>query len=165
MRRILLAAVLLTLALGVQAVPRQSARPAASQSAAPRKIPCKTPENASMCYWTRGRLRFYNIGRPTYRIWKVGKNRVLGIYAGPSTYPPRTEEHYLLDFPANLERAYKLEYERNVKLGIDTPELIGDVFADFEICPLEPDIPGDMQASCIEASKTIFADLSKRGYQ
>ena len=167
MRRILSVTVLLALALGAQAIPQTDPQSAAPpQSASPqRKIPCKTPENASMCYWTRGRLRFYSIGRPTYRIWKVGTNRVLGIYAGPSTYPPRTEEDYLLDFPANLERAYKLEYERNVKLGIDTPELIGDVFADFEICPLEPDIPGDMQASCIEAAKTIFADLSKRGYQ
>jgi len=158
---------LLALALGAQAIPQESPQTAAPpQSASPqRKISCKTPENASMCYWTRGRLRFYNIGRPTYRIWKVGTNRVLGIYAGPSTYPPRTEEDYLLDFPPRLERAYKLEEERNIRLKIDTPWLIGDVFADFEICPLEPDMPGDMQASCIEAAKNIFADLSKRSYQ
>ncbi len=162
-----MAGALVTLSLGVQAVPRRAQGQAAPQAASQpqRKIPCKTAENASMCYWTRGRLRFYSIGRPTYRIWKVETNRILGIYAGPSTYPPRTEEDYLLDFPANLERAYKLEYERNVKMGIDAPDLIGDVFADFEICPLEPDIPGDMQASCIESAKNIFVAASKRGYK
>src|SRR3990172_3750180 len=84
MRRILLAAVLLTLALGVQAVPRQSARPAASQSAAPRKIPCKTPEIAPMCYWARGRLAVYN-GNPGWRIWKIGTKRILGVYSGPDS--------------------------------------------------------------------------------
>jgi hypothetical protein len=60
------------------------------QEAATRKIPCKMPENASMCYWTRGR----------------------------------------------------------VTLGAGT--------GDFEVCPLEPERPGWMQAACIESAKNIF---------
>jgi hypothetical protein len=30
------------------------------QSNPTRKIPCKSPGNAASCYWTRGRLNFYN---------------------------------------------------------------------------------------------------------
>jgi hypothetical protein len=54
-----------------------------SQTAAKRKIPCKTPEIAASCYWTRGRLTFYNIN-VSYRIWKVGTKRILIVYSGPS---------------------------------------------------------------------------------
>jgi hypothetical protein len=167
MRRALFAIVLASLALGVHAIPQATSQesPPQANATTPRKTPCKTPENASLCYWTRGRLRLYTIGRPTYRIWKVGTNRILGIYAGPSVYPPRSEEDYLIDFPPNLERAYRLEEEQNVRLRVDAPWLIGDVFADFEVCPLEPDTPGDMQASCIESAKNIFVEGSKRGYQ
>lgn len=43
-----------------------------------RTIPCKTPHNASSCYWTHGRIGFYN-GTPAIRLWKVGTNRLLGI--------------------------------------------------------------------------------------
>ena len=50
MRYALIAALALC-AIAAQAVP---------QNAAKRKIPCKTPENAASCYWTRGRLNFYN---------------------------------------------------------------------------------------------------------
>lgn len=71
-------------ALAVCAVAAQ-ALPQATQK---RKIPCKTPENATSCYWTRGRLTFYNIN-VSYRIWKVGTKRILSVYSGPSTYPPR----------------------------------------------------------------------------
>ena len=155
-----LIAALLMCALGVQAVPQSAPQTAAPQ----RKIPCKTAENASMCYWTRGRLSFYQ-GNPSYRIWKVGTKRILGIYSGPNSQgiDPLDGEHP--EFPANLSRAFRAEYERNVALKIDTPYLIGDVFAKFEVCPLEPDKPGYMQASCIESAKNIFAAASKRGYR
>jgi len=65
-------------ALAAQAVPQKTAQ---------RKIPCKTPENVASCYWTRGRLAFYN-GNPPYRLWKIGTKRVLGIFSGPSIWPP-----------------------------------------------------------------------------
>jgi hypothetical protein len=167
MRRALFSAVLVSLAFVAQAVPQTPLQAAAPQpsAAAQRKIPCKVPENASMCYWTRGRLSFYPIGMPSYRMWKVGTNRMLGIYSGPAAYPPRPDNDNLDLFPANLDRVYQLETERNEKLQIDTPWLIGDVFADFEVCPLEPDKPGYMQPTCIESAKNMFVDLSKRGYK
>ncbi len=163
----IVAAVLLTLALGLQAVPRQPEGQATPQAAAPqpqRKIPCKTPENTSMCYWTRGRLNFYQ-GNPAYRIWKVGTKRILGIYSGPDSERVNPLDNEFPDFPANLRRAYNAEYDHNVALKRSAPELVGPVFADFEICPLEPERAGWMQAVCIESAENMFAEMSKRGYR
>jgi hypothetical protein len=172
MRRTIIATLLFSLGLGVQAgsgqraVPQSGSEDAAPQpNAAPqRRIPCKTPENASMCYWTRGRLAFYN-GNPSYRIWKVGTTRILGIYSGPDSQSIDVLDNEHPEFPANLSRVYEAEYKRNVAIGRDTPALIGPVFADFEVCALEPERPGQMQSSCIESARNIFVELSKRGYR
>ena len=80
MRTALISALALC-AVAAQALPQQAP--------AKRVIPGKAPENAATCYWTHGRLNFYN-GAPSYRIWKIGTKRILGVYSGPSTYPPRT---------------------------------------------------------------------------
>ena len=116
---------------------------AAPQEAAKRKIPCKTPENASMCYWTRGRLHIYN-GTPSYRLWKIGTTRLLGIYSGPSVWTgdPAIRDNEDPELPASLQKVYRSPFEQ--------------VFADFEVCPLEPERPGFMQAACIESAKNIF---------
>lgn len=55
MKRVVIAVLLISLGVVAQAVPQASAT-------AQRKIPCKVPENASMCYWTRGRLQRYQGG-------------------------------------------------------------------------------------------------------
>ncbi len=115
------------------------------QATPKRKIPCKTPENAASCYWTRGRLSVAN-GNPSLRVWKIGTKHVFGIYSGPSTFPPRTsEESESPELPANLE---------------DLDDALDDggvIFADFEMCPLRPEHPGQMQPACIESAKKIFA--------
>lgn len=116
-----------------------TARP--PQEAAKHNIPCKTPENASICYLTRGRLRF-GAGTPAYRLWKVGTDRLLGIYSGPSV-DRRSLDNEDPEFPANVQRAWK-------------PRVGHTVWADFEVCPLEPERPGFMQAVCIESAKNIF---------
>ena len=118
-----------------------AARPPQQGPAPARRIPCKTPENTSMCYWTRGRVRVGN-GTPSYRLWKVGTNRLLGIYSGPSV------DRYSLDnedpeFPANVQRVWQ------TRIG-------HSLFADFEVCTLEPERPGFMQAACIESAENIF---------
>jgi hypothetical protein len=61
MRYALIAALALC-AVATQAFPQKTEK---------RTIPCKSPENAASCYWTRGRLSVYN-GNPTWRIWKIG---------------------------------------------------------------------------------------------
>jgi hypothetical protein len=113
-----------------------------SQDASKRKIPCKTLENSASCYWTHGRLIIAN-GNPAFRLWKVGTHRILGIYSGPSVdrYGPDNEDPEL---PANLLGKFK-HYENRV-------------FADFEICPLEPEKPGELQAACIESAKNIVVE-------
>src|SRR5580658_10032560 len=109
-----------------------------------RDIPCKTPAIAASCYWTHGRLGVSN-GNPSYRLWKIGTTRELGIFSGPSV------DRFGLDsegpeLPANVERA--------LHVGTDTP--FGyRVFGDFEVCPLEPEKPQVMQAACIEAAKNL----------
>jgi len=105
-----------------------------------RKIPCKTAEIAAMCYWTHGRLGTYN-GNPTYRIWKIGTHRILGVRSGPSAMRDANDSMNP-EFPANVDQAYKEPFDW--------------IFADFEVCPLEPEHAGWMQHVCIESAKNIF---------
>jgi hypothetical protein len=137
MRHALIATLALC-AFAAQAIPQATAK---------RKIPCKTPENAASCYWTRGRLSLAN-GSPPWRIWKVGTRRMLAIHSGPATWPPRDQRGSLdPSFPANLESVYRTRV---------TDPSLNRVFADFEICPLEPEREGVMQHVCIESAKNIF---------
>jgi hypothetical protein len=106
-----------------------------------RKIACKTTSNASSCYWTHGRLAFYN-GTPAYRLWKIGTHRLLGIYSGPSVDRENSLDNEGPEFPQNVE-------------AILPPPFEGAVFGDFEVCPLEPEEPGVMQAACIESAKNL----------
>jgi hypothetical protein len=113
-----------------------------------RTIPCKTAANANECYWTRGRLRTGN-GMPAYRLWKVGTNRVLGIYSGPSV------DREGLDNEAP-------EFPRNIQTIFDSHQH-PTIYADYEVCPLEKEQPGSMQAACIESAKNILVkDKSER---
>jgi hypothetical protein len=124
-------------------------------NASRRKIPCKTPENASLCYWTHGRLSFYE-DYPPLRIWKIGADRLLGVFSGPSGFPPRDNRQlFLPELPANLARIY--EDRGNWEPPIDDHVYYpADVFADFNVCPLIPEKKGKMQPICIESAKNIF---------
>jgi hypothetical protein len=108
-----------------------------------RKIACKTSENAASCYLAHGRLAAYN-GTPTMRLWKIGTNRIVAIHSGPGFKregAQADEDNADPEMPENVERAMKPF--KNV------------VFADFEICPLEPEYRGRMQDVCIESAKNI----------
>ncbi len=108
-----------------------------------RDISCKTTVNEESCYWTHGRLGCGN-GTPSCRLWKVGTHRLLGILSGPSELGKDDLDNEHPEFPKNVERA----------LALGTPNQ-NRIFADFEVCPLEPDVPGVMQSACIEAAKNI----------
>jgi hypothetical protein len=73
----------------------------------------------------------------------VNSERLLGIYSGPGVdrYGPDIEDPEL---PTNLRR----------KFGPGE----NWVFADFEVCVLEPEKPGGMQAVCIESVKNIVVE-------
>ncbi len=107
-----------------------------------RKIPCKTPANAASCYWTHGRLGFYN-GNPAFRLWKIGTHRLLGIYSGPSA-DRFGEDNEHPEFPPNVARTFVPTHNR--------------IFGDFEVCPLEPERQGAMQAACIESAKNLIVE-------
>ncbi|HEY7404980.1 MAG TPA: hypothetical protein VIB39_15755 [Candidatus Angelobacter sp.] len=113
----------------------------AGKAAEKRRIPCKTPANALSCYWTHGRLAFYN-GTPAYRLWKVGTHRLLGIYSGPSV-DRLSLDNENPELPASIYRVYD-------------PAVGGLLFGDFEVCPLEPEVAGAMQAACIESARNLL---------
>jgi len=110
-----------------------------------RKTPCKTEANAASCYWTHGRLQYGN-GTPALRLWKIGTNRLLGIYSGPSVNT-RGDDNGDNEHP---------ELPENVSRRLDPAKSI--IYADFEICPLQPERAGVMQPACIESAKNIFAE-------
>jgi hypothetical protein len=115
----------------------------APRSMANRRIACKTSENSGSCYWTHGRLNIAN-GTPTVRLWKIGTKRILAIHSGPDYKKGDDQENDSPELPSNVETALsKSKY--------------GSIFADFEICPLEPEETGVMQTVCIESGKNIVA--------
>lgn len=158
MRYVLVAALVLC-ALGAQAISQTSkgsGNPSSQQAA--RKISCKTDENASMCYWTHGRLSLYN-GSPSWRLWKIGTKRILGIYSGPSHFPPRTnEDSEYPEFPAVLEQVYKREYKRKAAAKDPDAQWPPSIYGEFEICPLDPEKRGEMQDACIESAKVTAVE-------
>ena len=90
------------------------------------KPACKgNPALAGACFTFRGRLRTYN-GNPTFRIWRIGTKRILGVTGARPGEEPILPE--------------------GVACGFDC-----DVFARFEVCPFRNPEPGVMQRVCVEA--------------
>jgi len=110
-----------------------------------RKVPCKTEAIAASCYWTHGRLQYGN-GTPALRLWKTGTNRLLGIFSGPSVNT-RGDDNGDNENP---------ELPGNVSKNLRMAETI--IWADFEVCPLQPERRGTMQSACIEAAKNVFVE-------
>ena len=117
----------------------------ASPATTPAKHPCKTPQIAPNCYWAHGRLSVYNGGYPNFRLWRIGTNRMMGIWNSPWDYAHRDQmvlEDEDDNFPANIE---------TLKINF----LQVNLFGDFEVCPLEPLKPAARQAACIAAAKHL----------
>ena len=99
----------------------------------PARPACKdNPALAGKCFVVRGRMRAYN-GNPTYRIWKIGTGRLLGVTGVHPGEAPILPE--------------------GLACGFDC-----DVFADFEVCPFTAGKAGVMQRVCVESA----ARVSKR---
>lgn len=129
----------------------------ASAGAGHRKIPCKTPENATTCYWTHGRLSYRSVNF-TWLLWKIGTHRLLKICDEPTFLSMQsTGDCADPEFPENLQRIYDADYRRWKRGDGDGDYYYPpDVFADFEICPLEPERKGERQYACIESAKITF---------
>jgi len=95
---------------------------------------CKSdPDLVGECFTVHGRLSAYN-GNPTYRIWRIGTTRMLGI----------TENVFPIDeevLPESL--AEKMNW--NV-----------EAWGEFLVCPFTGDQPGVMQKVCIESADDII---------
>ncbi len=104
--------------------------------------------------------RVYN-GNPSDRIWQIGTRRILGVFSGPSHFPPRTiADDENPELPAKLKRAYDADYRRWKRSNGNKDYEFPIIFADFEVCRLEPEKKGEMQAVCIESAKNIFLQKS-----
>jgi hypothetical protein len=88
------------------------------------------------CFTIHGRLSVYN-GAPSYRIWKIGTNRILGIHEGIG------------------ESAWMPDEIRD-QAGFGT-----EVFGDFEVCPLSKKKPGVMQIVCIKSASHVAVKHNK----
>jgi len=114
-------------------------------SAEKRTDACKTPDIAPTYVTIHGRLQYGN-GTRALRLWHVGTNHKFGIYSGlyAKERDPLDSEHPQL--PGELQKLF------------DGPDLYEPIiFADFQVCPLEPYIAGHMQAACIESATHITA--------
>ncbi len=87
---------------------------------------CKSdPDIVGECFAVHGRLSFYN-GTPSWRIWKVGTHRMLGVQ---DAIMPES----LVD---------RLDWEMAT-------------YGDFLVCPFAHQRAGEMQMICIEAAEHI----------
>jgi hypothetical protein len=77
-------------------------------------------------------------------MWKIGTNRILAIHSGPSVKRGDDQDNSNPELPVNVEHAFKTPYSQ--------------IFADYEIRPLESEVAGKMQRVCIESAKNIIVD-------
>ena len=86
---------------------------------------------ANPCFWIHGRLSAWN-GAPTFRIWRIGTSRILGVKG--DLLPPALRTRLPADsFKANL---------------------IGD----FRVCPISHDRPGRMRMITIADARHLVAE-------
>ena len=102
-----------------------------------------SPNLAGECFTFRGTLRLSN-GNPTYRIWRVGTKRILGVLC---------DEEPIV--PANLESAISEDSKASWNR---------DFTGNYEVCPFTAAKPGWMQFVCVEkvSSLVVYDKLLKR---
>lgn len=104
---------------------------AAEPTARPK--PCKEhPDLVGACFTIHGRLQFWN-GNPSFRIRRIGTNRILGV---------------------SDQRSYREGYE-NLPPALEALAQEGPVVADFEVCPFTKEEPGVMQLVCVQGAKEV----------
>jgi hypothetical protein len=116
-----------------------------------RTLPCKTAALAPSCIRIHGRLWQGN-GTPSTRLWQIGTHHIFGIYSNQYgfTHDAQTEDNEDPSLPGNIGR--QRDRQRNGGFSY-----LRDVYADFDVCPLEPHIAGHMQAACIESATHVVS--------
>jgi hypothetical protein len=90
---------------------------------------------AGACITVHGRLAQSN-GSPSYRLWKIGSKRILGVV------DCRGRDESKEAIPASV-------------LAIAGPNVEHRVIGDFEVCPLTVEAPGRMQRVCIRSASHL----------
>jgi hypothetical protein len=99
-----------------------------------RTKPCVgNPRLVGECFKVHGRYQAYN-GNPTFRIWRIGTNRILGI----------TDAEYNDDDMPWLPKSLRTRWGFGVA-----------VYGDFLVCPFEKERPGNMQMVCVESAEHL----------
>lgn len=102
---------------------------------------------AGPCYEVHGRLYLPN-GTPSARIWVIGTNRILGLYAPPDADGEEAPDGIVM----------------SKKVSSQIKDSATRIYADFLVCPFEKDIPGHMRMVCIESARNmIVEDLDDQG--
>lgn len=95
------------------------------------------PAPAANCFWVHGRLSAAN-GAPTFRIWRIGTKRVLGV----------------VDAEGGSDSAAILPDSVRTLVAPDAFKVY--VMGDFRVCPLAADRPGHMRmVRVVEARRLI----------
>ena len=87
------------------------------------------------CVTHRGRLSGQN--GVAYMIWLVGTSRIVAVHE--TQIPPLLEKYLSMTSPDH-----------------------GDVYGDFDICPLEPDRPGHMRSACVSGATRLVVQDRER---
>ena len=97
---------------------------------APEIRPCKEDPNVvEACFTLHGRA-FVSNGTPSLRIWRVGSNRIVGVFDPENEIVPHSLAKQLDGF------------------GVV-------VFGDFEVCPFTKSKPGEMQMVCVQSASHL----------
>jgi len=91
------------------------------------------PDLNGACFTVHGRLSARN-GNPTFRIWPLGTNRIIGIS----------------DLPLPPSAPFVLPPSLAGKVNFDT-----FAFGDFIVCPFTEDKPRSMRMVCIESVRNL----------
>ena len=97
---------------------------------------------ADQCFTMRGRLIFAQ-GGWQLRIWPVGTKRLLAV----------VDPNGIWD-DTKMQNSGAPYLTPEVKEALKPDENV--VFADFTLCPLTKDIPGEMRHVCMVAAKNII---------
>jgi len=135
MRRIF---ILLSIIMSLSALPEAVIR------AAEQGPPCeKRPDLVGACFVVHGRLSFYN-GNPSFRIWRIGTKRILGV-SDWQIIGDESAELANLRLPPDIQKRLQSDIFRT------------DIFGDFTVCPLSVERPGWMQDICIAHAENLVA--------
>ncbi len=96
--------------------------------------PCAAAPDSVGCFMVHGRMRWHN-GNPTFRIWPVGTDRLLGV----------RDRDGVVRMPKALLEAVILR----------PPSPVMEAAGAFLVCPLTEAEAGEMQMVCVESASNL----------